>query len=67
MAAFRWINDQIGSRRWLILFLGILEGSMAALNICLALQTKDIIDGAVAGDWSSFYRACLSMVGVTLP
>ncbi len=66
MAAFRWINDQIGGRRWLILFLGILEGGMAALNICLALQTKDIIDGAVAGDWSSFYRACLSMVGVTL-
>lgn len=66
MKTFLWVNGEIGGRRWLILLLGIIQGGMAAINICLALQTKDIIDGAVAGDWTCFYRACLGMAGVTL-
>lgn len=66
MAAFRWINDEIGGRRWVILLLGIIQGCMAAINISLALQTKDIIDGVVAGDWNCFYKGCLGIIGVTL-
>lgn len=66
MAAFRWINHEIGGRRWLVLLLGIIQGCMAAINISLALKTKDIIDGAVSENWSDFYEGCFGMAGATL-
>lgn len=66
MVAFRWVNGEIGGRRWPLLFLGIIKGCMAAISISLALQMRNLIDGAVAGDWSRFYHECLGMTGVTL-
>lgn len=66
MKTMKWIGRALGKRKWMILFLGIIQSFLAVSGIFFALTMKQAIDVAIQHQNKQFVYAVVSLVVIVL-
>lgn len=61
MKTIKWIGQALGGRKWLIVFLCVIQSAMALSGIVFALLMRHAIDCAVAGQTTAFYQSAIGI------
>lgn len=65
-ATVKWIGEAVGKCKWLVLLLTVNQAVLGGLGIALALQTRRVVNRAVAGDRQGFFASIVALAGVIL-
>jgi ATP-binding cassette subfamily B protein len=60
-SSWKWIRKAIGRRGWLIGVLALIQSVLAASGIVFALLMRQVVDQAIAGDETAFWKAIISL------
>lgn len=61
MKTIKWIGQALGSRKWLIALLCVIQSVLAISGIVFALLMRRAIDCAVSGQMTEFYRSAIGI------
>lgn len=66
MKTLKWISHTIGKQKWNIVFIGILQGTLAAAGVLFALCLRYVIDSAIEKKTQAFIASVVVLAIVIL-
>lgn len=61
MKTLKWIEKTLGKRKWMIVFLCIIQSVLAASGVVFAVLMRNVIDCAVDGEAIGFWKAVIAL------
>lgn len=61
MKTLKWIGTALGKRKWMVVMLTVIQSVMAISGIVFALLMSRVIDSAVLGEGTAFWRAVVAL------